>query len=68
MTSGRFTCIVYLTSSCKVLELFFRDSFYRVIFQTPFPDEKYSGTSSPTSPYGPDIQDAAVTSVHRCTF
>ena len=34
----------------------------------PNPDEKYSGTSLPTSQNGSNIQDDEVTSVHRCTL
>ena len=40
--------------------MIFTTSFIR----NPYPDEKYSGTSLPTSQNGSNIQDDEVTSVH----
>ena len=37
-------------------------------FRNPYPDEKYSGTSLPTSQNRSNIQDDEVTSVHICTL
>ena len=47
-----------------VFAMIFTSSFFR----NPYPDEKYSGTSLPTSQNGSKIQDDDVTSVHRCTL
>ena len=44
------------------------DDFNYFIFRNPYPDEKYSETSLPTSKNGSNIQDDEVTSVHRCTL
>ena len=60
--------LIKKTLAGKCFEHFFAIAFYRVIFLTSFADEKYSGTSAPTCPNGSNIEDAAVTSVHRCTL
>ena len=38
--------------------------FTTSFFRNPYPDEKYSETSLPTSQNGSNIQDDEVTSVH----
>ena len=51
------------------LALIFCDNFIPGhFFQKSYPDERNSGTSQPTSLNGSNIQDAAVTPVHRCTL
>ena len=47
-----------------VFAMIFTTSFFR----NPYPDEKYSETSLPTSQNSSNIQDDEDTSVHRCTL
>ena len=50
------------------LELISRDNFLLRDLSKNFSDEKYSGTSPPTSPNSSNIQDAAGSSVLRWTL
>ena len=50
------------------LDIFFRNNFLFSNLAKCVRDEKYSGTSLPTSPNGSNILDAAGSSVLRCTL
>ena len=56
------------TPAVKFLELFFRNIFLSSILAKSVRDERYLGTSPPTSPNGSNILDAAGCSVLRCTL
>ena len=59
---------VALTPAVKFLELIFRNKILSLILAKCVRDEKYSGTSPPTSPNGSNILDAVGFSVLRCTL
>ena len=52
----------------KFLDLIFHNNFLSSILAKCVRDEKYSGTSPPTSPNGSNILDATGSSVLRCTL
>ena len=56
------------TPAVKFLDLIFRNNFFVFNFSKMCCDEKYSGTSPPTSPNGSSILDVAGSSVLRCTL
>ena len=56
------------TPAVKFLDLIFAITFLFSILAKCVRDEKYSGTSPPTSPNGSNILDAAGSYVHRCTL
>ena len=58
------TIKLHLKCFRPVFAMIFTTSFFR----NPYPDEKYSETSLPTSQNSSNIQDDDVTSVHRCTL
>ena len=57
------TIKLHLKCLRPVFAMIFTTSFFR----NPYPDEKYSETSLPTSQNSSNIQDDDVTFVHRCT-
>ena len=64
LRSLNYTNKLHLKCFRPVFAMIFTTSFFR----NPYPDEKYSETSLPTSQNGSNIQDDEDTSVHRCTL
>ena len=56
------------TPAVKFLDLIFHNNFLSSILAKFVRDEKYSGTSPPTSPNGSNTIGAAGSSVLRCTL
>ena len=65
-------CIVSLSKTHTpvliFLEIIVRNNFLSSVLAKCVHDEKYSGTSPPTSPNGSNVLDAAGSSVLRCTL
>ena len=65
LRSLNYTTFVTIKLHLKYFRPIFAMIFTTSFFRNSYPDEKYSGTSLPTTQNGSNIQDDEVTSVHR---